>query len=297
MIPEFERFVKEQKYLKGVSGHTIAFYKQSFKTYQRVLSGSDLALAASGKLALLENLPTKHTLKDFVTGMREQGMKPVTCNTYIRGMNSYLTWLFENGHITEPLKIKQLKCEQRVMRTFSDRELSAIVSFKPKGFCERRLYALVLLALDTGCRISELLTLDKEGIDFDNLLIRVKGKGNKERVVPFSFEVRKVLWKFTEGHQFNVVFPNTHGGRLLYDNCRRDYNRLLKKIGIEKCDQSFHSLRRAFAKNYVKSGGDVFHLQRTLGHRDLKTTRSYVDLDTEDLSVMHRRTSLLSRLR
>ena len=73
----------------------------------------------------------------------------------------------------------------------------------------------------------------------------------------------------------------------MYNNVRRDYLKLLSKCGVEKCEKSFHALRRAFAKHYVRSGGNLFYLQKMMGHADLKTTRGYVELDTMDLQVAH----------
>ena len=108
----------------------------------------------------------------------------MTCNIYIRSINSFLTWLFENGHIREPLKIKQLKEEKRVRQEYSDAELSVLLSFKPRTFYEWRLYALISLLVDTGVRIDEALTLTQENVDLDNLVLTVHGKGNKERKVP-----------------------------------------------------------------------------------------------------------------
>jgi len=283
MTSLFEQFLKERTYLKGSSPKTLEFYQASMRAYQKIIGSA--------------TLPTKQDLNAFVTGMREKGMKPVTANTYIRGVNSFLTWLYENEHLNEHLKIKQLKCEQRVMKTFTSEQLRSIISFKPSRFTDLGTHTLVLLALDTGARINELLTLKREVVDFDNLLVRVIGKGNKERIIPISLELRKILWKFLQRNPFNLVFATRHGSKLMYNNVRRDYQRHLKLAGVEKCDQSFHSLRRAFAKAYVRNGGNLFYLQQCMGHSDLKTTRSYVQVDTEALQETHARTSILSKLR
>jgi site-specific recombinase XerD len=109
MITLFEQFLKERTYIKNVSQTTLDFYRSSFKAYQKIIDSA--------------TLPTKQDLTKFVTGMREQGLKPVSCNTYIRGINSFLKWLYENEYIPEHLKIKQLKCERRAMKFFTDKEL------------------------------------------------------------------------------------------------------------------------------------------------------------------------------
>lgn len=279
----FEQFCKEKEYVKNSSRNTLLFYQYSYKAFKRIM-GDDVDF-------------TKNHLTRFVLGMREKGIKPETCNVYIRGMNSFLSWLFENELTDEHLKIKQLKTEQKIMKTFSDNQLKAIYSFKPKTFTEARLHALLCLVMDTGIRISEALDLKREKVDFDNLLLTVRGKGNKERPVPMSLELRKVLWKFSQKHKFDLMFPNRDGGRLLYDNTRRDFRKLCVKLKIEGFDGSFHAFRRKFARSYVKNGGNLFYLMKALGHTTLAMSKKYVEVETEDLQDMHHKTSLLSRMR
>jgi integrase/recombinase XerD len=280
----FELFLREKRYVKNVSEHTLEFYRYAYKALKGNLG--PVALADLGKPHLI----------NFVATMRERGLSANTSDAYIRGINPFLTWLFENGHTTQHLKIPRIKIEQRVMRSLTETQLRAIVSYKPQDDVERRVHSLVLLLLDTGLRIEEALTIERSKVDFDNLLISVIGKGNKERVVPFSYELRKVLYRELKKHKFELVFCNRYGGRLLYDNMRRDFNKLMTKLGI-KTDSAFHSIRRTFATNYVKQGGNPLVLQRLLGHTTLAMTNKYVKLVTEDLSKEQHRTSILSRLR
>jgi site-specific recombinase XerD len=112
----FEQFCKEREYVKNSSHHTILFYKASYKKFKESL-GDDIDLS-------------KDHLNRFVLSMREKGVKPETYNVYIRGMNSFLGWLFENEHITERLKVKQLKTEQKLMQTFSAIESYSFIQAK-----------------------------------------------------------------------------------------------------------------------------------------------------------------------
>jgi integrase/recombinase XerD len=281
----FDLFLKEEQYLKNVSPNTLDYLGYCFKAFVKVLPDANV------------DRMTPDLLKRFVVGMKEKGMSTGTANAYIRGINSFLSWLHENGYTTEHLKIKHLKQEQRVMRTFTDEDIRKIITWKPKSFCDYRLHALLCTVADTGMRIDEAFTLERGNADLDNLLLIVRGKGNKERVVPISMELRKVLYRFLRKHTHSVVFPNLMGGRLLYDNTRRDFNKLCGGLGIGDFDGSFHAFRRKFARNYVKNGGNLFYLQKAMGHTKLETTRKYVDVATEDLQDMHYRTSLLARLR
>lgn len=276
----FEQFIREKRYLKGVSPSTEKYLRSCWKAYQRFAETID-----------------KPSLSKFVTGMREAGMSIGTCNAYIRGINSYLGWLYENQHINERLRIKLLKSEQRVLKTFTDEQLRTLLTFKPKTRTERRLRVILWTLADTGCRIGELLTLRRDKCDLDGLYITVLGKGNKERTVPISVELRRELYRYLQSHSFAYVFPNRDGGKLLYDNLRRDYQKLVKKLGIEGVDGSFHAMRRRFAQTYVRNGGNIFHLMVQLGHTDITMSKRYCSVSKEDLADTHMKTSPLTRLR
>jgi len=273
----FEQFLQEKRYLENVSQHTIAFYKQSFKAFN------------------LQEPLTQSQLNGRVIQLLEKGMSTNGCDAYIRGINSFLSWLNEN-ELVKNLRVKRLKIRKRVFKTLTDQQLKAFLSFKPRTFFDHRLYTLLCLALDTGCRINELLNVKRSDVDFDNLFITVKGKGNKERIVPISVECRKTLFQFLKKHNLVYVFSSRHGSKLSYDNMRRDFNKLMTSLGIET-DGAFHSLRRTFATNFAREGGSLFALQSILGHSSIQTTQKYVGLNIQDLALAHRKTSLLGRLR
>jgi integrase/recombinase XerD len=276
----FKAFLKEKQYLKNCSNDTLAYFGYCFKA-----------------LSKYANQPTEGNLRGWVIAMREAGQSVGTINSYARGINSFLSWLHENGHTPTHLKIKPLKQEQRVMRTLSDDDVVKILRWKPASFTDCRLHALLCTLLDTGSRIEELLTLKRCDVDMDNLIIKVYGKGSKERIVPMSLELRKILYKFLQSHHDSLAFPSRSGGRLLYENTRRSFMRLCKKLDIKDFDGSFHTFRRKFARNYVKNGGNLFYLQKAMGHSKLDTTRKYVEVSTDDLKRVHAETSILSRIR
>jgi integrase/recombinase XerD len=277
----FAQFLKEKRYLQNVAENTIYFYELCFTAWTQTMG---------------EGGVTKSSINQWVVKMREAGRSAATCDAYIRGFNAFLSWLHENDHI-EKLSIKRLKLEKRVMQTFSEAQLKGLVHYKPKTAFERRTHVMILVALDTGARVDELLTLDRSRVDFDNLLVTFRGKGRKDRTVPFSVELRKTLYRFLQKHQFDLVFCSQQGGKMLYDNARRDFKTLLEKAGIDKVDGSWHSLRRTFATNYIRENGNPLKLQRLLGHTTLRQTNEYVKLVTTDLESESHRTSILNRLR
>jgi integrase/recombinase XerD len=125
-----------------------------------------------------------------------------------------------------------------------------------------------------------------------------KARGGRERVVPFSMQMRKVLYRYVEQHKpeyGDLLFFADKGARLGQRNALRDFKLVCQKLGISGVRCSFHTLRHAFSLAYLRQGGDVFRLQRILGHAKLDMTRRYVNLRTEDLQSVHQRLSLFAQ--
>lgn len=281
----FETFLKEKIYIKNTSPLTIKAFRLTYQRFTKCMGEVTIA-----------NI-TRESLKEFVIRLRELPIAPTTCNMSIREFNSFLTWLYENEYTPTHLKMKQLRVEKKVMKDFTDEEIKRLLDWKPKGFFQLRLYALICTLVDCGIRIDEALTLKRSNVDFDNLLIRVHGKGNKERLVPFSLELRKVLFKFLNRHQHSLVFCTRRGLKLSYHNVLREFKNLTADLGINNECIGFHQLRYGYALNFIRQGGDPFHLQRLMGHSSLTTTQGYVRLITEDLQAAHLQTSRLNRLK
>ena len=154
------------------------------------------------------------------------------------------------------------------------------------------------LLLDTGLRIEEALSLQRDQLDLENLLVKVKGKGEKHRIVPMSFELRKVLYRWLSRHESSRIFPTVQGRRLTQRKLLRDLKLLGKKLGVNGVRVSFHTFRHTFAVNYLRSGGNLFYLSKILGHSSVTTTERYLQsLGVEDLRAVHDRLSLLSNAR
>lgn len=178
--------------------------------------------------------------------------------------------------------------------------MRAVVAYKPKTFREARLHLAVLTVLDTGLRISEVLHLRQADIDLENLLLKVFGKGQKERVVPFSLELRKRIYRFEQFRDKKAIrseflFAGFDGAVWEKRNSTTSLHLLQDKLGLPRF--GWHRLRHTFATNYLRAGGDVVRLSRVLGHTQITTTMRYVHLLTEDLQATQHRVSLLNRLR
>jgi integrase/recombinase XerD len=268
--PRFEQFIKERRYLKNVSPRTIQWYEESFNWLKRYPL-------------------TEDGIKEFVVGMREAGLKATSCNSRIRVANAYFKWA------GMPLHVGRMREPGEVLPVFGEEALQKLISFKPRKWHEKRLLAIVCTLLDCGLRIEECLAVRRVDVDFDNLLLKVKGKGDKERVVPFSCELRKRLYHWCGQHEFGLVFPTRHGTRLGRRDVLRDLKALCRRLGFEPPRRTIHALRHTFALNYIRKGGGEFRLQKMLGHTSLAMTRKYVNLATSDLQEKHEQVSLLGR--
>jgi integrase/recombinase XerD len=237
-----------------------------------------------------------------VLRMREKGLKETGCNAAIRAINAYLHWASGSerkcGSGCTHARIPQLKEPQNILPTFTDAQIRALIAWKPnpKSFHERRLHLLVLVLMDVGCRITEALTVHVCDIDLDNLLVTLNGKGRKQRIVPISFALRKSIHRFVTDFDHkpdSLLFTTPDGVPVRRMTALRSVKLLCKRLGFDAPARTLHSVRHAFALNYLRRGGSVFHLQKCLGHRSLEMTRRYTNLVTTDLQAAHERVTLL----
>ena len=283
-MPGFQQFIRERQYIANVSPATVEWYKNSLKW-------------------LPSESPSQEQLKDVVMRMREKGLKATGCNCAARAINAYLHWSSAGsekkcGPGCPHLRVPKVKEPELVLPTFTAAQIKCLLKWKPKAKCSRRLHLLILILLDTGCRISEALTLRVCDVDMDNMLVTLDGKGRKQRIVPFSFELRKVLFRYIA--EFNrkpdsLLLASRNETQLGRRVMLRDVKRVCKRLGFDPPARTLHSFRHSFAVNYLRRGGSVFHLQKVLGHSTLEMTRRYANLVTADLQAVHERVSLLSR--
>jgi integrase/recombinase XerD len=284
-MSRFNEFIRERQFLYNVSPATVRWYRHAFKW-------------------LPSESPTQDALKDVVLRMREAGLKETGCNAALRAINAYLHWNSGSERkcgagCTHP-RIRQLKEPENIMPTLTEAQIHLIVNWKPrsKKYLERRLHLLTLLLLDTGCRISEALSLRLSDVDLDNMLVTLSGKGRKERLIPISLVMRRAIYRFVSDFavkQDSLLFATCHGIQVRRMTALRSVKLLCEGLGFKAPPRTLHAFRHTFAVNYLRRGGSVFHLQKVLGHSSLEMTRRYANLVTADLQAVHERLSLLSR--
>jgi integrase/recombinase XerD len=278
-MTRFEQFIKERRYLGNVSERTLEWYELAFKW-------------------LPSENPTKSELKQTVIRMREDGLSARSINSYRTAINAYLHWISNPEIKCSPLcqhpRIARMQVERKILSVYSPADVRTFAKWRPKNFFQRRLQAIALMLADTGCRITELIDLHWQDINFDDLLVTVNGKSKKQRIIPFSLELRKYLFKLQQESKHDLVFATRDGRKLGRRNVLRDVKLFCKKLGMRVPERSLHAFRHSFAVRYIRQGGSPFLLQKALGHSTLDMTKRYVNLITADLQAVHHRVSLLA---
>jgi integrase/recombinase XerD len=285
----FEKFVNERIYLKNVTDATVKFYRASWAITNKHIATKDPAEL------------DKDILNDLIVAWRKAGQSPKSVNTYISFLNAFLSWLHEEGHIPKHLKMKKLKLEQKVFRVFNEGHIRILQKYQPTTYYDFRLWATLCLILDSGLRINEALSLRDEDVKLDQLLLIVKGKGQKERYVPISEEMRKILYRFMKKRDMlkidgGILFPTTMATQVGQRNFLRDMKTFCKKLGISGIRISPHTLRHSYAIWYLVNGGDLYTLSRTLGHSSIAVTEIYLrSMGIEQIQRAHQKFTPLAK--
>jgi len=224
-----------------------------------------------------------------------------TINGYLRALQAFWSWLGREDFVNDnPFsKMKIPKAPKKIIPVFSSEQLrqllAAIDTASPIGW---RDYAIILTLLDTGVRCSELTGLRLTDVNLESRLLKVWGKGSKERLVPIGAKVQKALWKYLACYRpepavprYEQVFLTRDGHPLTKDRLEAIVESYGRKADITGVRVSPHTFRHTMAVTFLRNGGDVFSLQRILGHSQLEVVRGYVNLAQSDISWVHRRNS------
>ena len=241
------------------------------------------------------------------TKPQDKGLSGHAVNCYLRAIRAFWSWLVREEIImSSPFsRVRIPKPPKKVIATFSEKQLNAtlraINTSAPAGF---RDWTMILTLLDTGLRASELTGLTLNNVNLDESLLKVCGKGNKERVVPIGAKVQRAVWKYWHRHRPQpanplcpTLFLTASGRPITTDRLRAIIKKYSDRAGIEGVRCSPHTFRHTFAISYLRNGGDVFTLQRILGHETLDMVRNYVNVAQYDLEEAHLRCSPVDNLK
>ena len=230
-----------------------------------------------------------------------------TVQGYVRTLKSFFSWLTREEYIEQNpmIKIPVPKAPVKIINTFSHEHIATLISLchtsDDSGY---RNLAIILLLLDSGIRVSELVNIDIDDVNLAEGYIKIgKAKGNKERLVPIGSLVQKSLWKYINRYRpqpitvkVTKLFLSKYGVPLTKSGVQQMLRRYGKRAGINSVRCSPHVFRHSFAKNYLLNGGDIFSLQRILGHSSLSSVRIYLNLFATDIKKQHQRFSPVDNL-
>jgi integrase/recombinase XerD len=237
-------------------------------------------------------------LREFVYHLKDLGLAPASIRRNVSSVRTYFRFLLADGHVVRDPS-ERLETPKR-WRSLPDvlsveevaRLLAAPSLDDPLAFRDR---ALLELAYGAGLRVSEWIGLPTRDVLLEEALVRVFGKGSKERLVPIgrsaiaavAIYIRELRPRIERGEGRGLLFLNARGRPLTRMGAWKILRRQVDKAGITK-HVSPHTLRHSFATHLLEGGADLRAVQEMLGHADISTTQIYTHVDREYLRTVHK---------
>jgi integrase/recombinase XerD len=270
----------------GLSRNTLSSYRSDLNALAAVLHASGVELLGAKEPDLLGYMVQRHA-----------STKATTANRRLTVMKRFYRWALRDGLIVEDPTLKLLAAKQhmRVPKTLTQGQVEDLLEApnvsEPLGMRDR---AMLELMYASGLRVSELVNLKWFQISLQEHVLRVTGKGDKERLVPFGQVAGEWLERYGQGARAEIlggqisddVFVTARGGAM----SRVMFWNLVKKYALQagiKSPLSPHTLRHAFATHLLNHGADLRAVQMLLGHADISTTTIYTHVARERLRQVH----------
>jgi integrase/recombinase XerC len=221
---------------------------------------------------------------------------------HLSTLRSFFRWACREGHLEKnPARgLPSPRIPRTLPRALTLPDTERLLGVEEEGLVPERERALFELLYATGLRVSEVAGLDLEDVDFSARLVRVTGKGSRERIVPFGETAADALREYLPSRAAlrravedddpepgEPLFVNARGGRLTTRSMARLLKRRLRAAGLP-AEISPHALRHTFATHLLQAGADLRAIQELLGHASLSTTQKYTHLDVARLREVYR---------
>ena len=287
--PLIDRFLEALWLEKGLSAHTRAAYRSDLALFNGWLQARDLELPGVGRELILDHLAWR----------MNEGYKARSTARFISGVRGFYRFLLREGVIAaDPtLQVDLPQLGRPLPKSLSEADVEALLAAPelddPVGLRDR---AMLEVLYACGLRVSELIGLTLEQVNLRQGVLRVFGKGSKERLVPmgedaiawverYSKEARPFL---LDGKPSDVLFPSLRGVQMTRQTFWHRIKHQARAAGIAK-SLSPHTLRHAFATHLLNHGADLRVVQMLLGHSDLSTTQIYTHVARARLQELHAR--------
>ena len=294
VVGEFERHLGVER---GLSAHTVRAYIGD------VVSLLDHAGRSAGEAAGLEQLQLA-ALREWLAAEHSSGVGRATLARRAASARTFTAWAFREGHLAAdpgprlaaPARQRKLPAVLRAEQAKAAMEASGSGAEQGDPAALRD-HAVVELLYATGIRVSELCGLDLDDVDHDRRVIRVIGKGDRERVVPFGVPADRALGRWISAGRTTfatessgaALFLGVRGGRLDPRAVRRVVHDAVGAVS-GATDLGPHGLRHSAATHLLEGGADLRSVQELLGHATLATTQLYTHVTVERLKAIHDRT-------
>lgn len=286
----FELFIRKCK-VKNLTDLSISSYEKKIIHFYEFLD---------------KNLPitvvNSDTVDNYILWLRENTeANDITINSYLRTIRAFLYYCMECNYIPA-FKISLIKAEKKIKETYTDEELIRLLQKPDTDTCTFSCYKTWVFEnylLATGNRISTALDVCIEDIDFQNHVITLKKtKNRKQQIIPLSHTLSDILQEYLQfrgGNPSDYLFCNEYGEKAT----ERTYQQLVRRYNIKRNvnKTSCHLFRHTFAKQWILAGGDIFRLQKILGHSDLTVTKEYVNMFGQDLQLDFERFNPLDNMK
>lgn len=282
-------FVDYLRSEQGLSENTIVSYRYDIAKYIKFLSREGKADVAGAD---------DRRIEDFLFSMRDGEVAPTTIARAISSLKAFYQYLMSEGRVSiDPTaNVDGPKFLRRLPQVLSPEEVFAILESpdlsKPLGLRDR---AMLEFMYATGARVSEILNVRIADLDIEEALVRILGKGSKERIVPvgevaitfvkkYLEEVRPRLTAATRSER---LFLSVHGDKMSRSALWKMVKRYTVRANLGK-RVTPHTFRHSFATHLLEGGADLVVVQELLGHADISTTQIYTHVDREYLREVHR---------
>jgi tyrosine recombinase XerC len=289
MNRELSQFLDFLRYERNASAHTVSSYRRDLSQFADYLATREI---------LLRRLDNVH-IRGFLAQLHEKRLRKSSLARKLAAVRSFLQFCVKKGWLAEnPAKVVATpKQETHVPLFLSEQEMAGFLevpsSQRPLDLRDK---AVLELLYATGIRVSELVGIDIEDVSFRERLIRVRGKGKKERLVPFGriagrtldsyLGARALLLKDRIGER--AMFLNYQGRRITTRSVERIVDKYIRQTALKR-KISPHSLRHSFASHLLSRGADLRVIQELLGHESLATTQKYTHLNLGQLMDVYKK--------
>ena len=285
--PAITRFLDAVWMERGLSPNTLAAYRADLTALSRWLATRGVAITRTARNDLL----------GFIAWRVETGARPRSTARQLSSFRRFFRWLVREGLLAEDptAQIAMPKIGRSLPKSLSEAEVDSLLGAPqvsdPLGHRDRTMLE-VLYA--TGLRVSELVSLRTSHVNLNQGVLRIVGKGNRERLIPLGEEALRWLSEFLAGprgeilldRQTDYLFPTRRGDRMTRQAFWHIIKRYAGRAGVEK-ELSPHTLRHAFATHLLNHGADLRVVQMLLGHSDLSTTQIYTHVARERMKDLH----------